>query len=318
MKSKRNVILREKAEPVEVRVEEELENAVEEAVDETVEEPVEETVEEETVVEEVPAPEAIKPKPIPAKKHSIEKEKSKRIRSIIAELLIMLLLGGAVLGAMIKISAPPEENKNIDKTMIHVVGMGNVWLRRGEDWVYLKADRTYATDWVQIPPTEGSPNDKEWCYFDENGIYVNCYNEKDEPSKRGVPIVKGNLIMVNLSTQTLYLYNKGECIFSADIISGRSGFDTPTGEYYINSKGTNVQLKGREQEEEWDTRVNFWMPFIGGAYGLHDATWQPEWKFQDPSAHYAGGSHGCINLRYGDAATLFSMIEVGTKIIIQY
>ena len=295
MKSKRNVILREKAEPIEVSAEE-LENAVEESGEEK----------------------KVEIKNPPIKKHSIEREKSKRIRRIIAEILIMLLLGVAVLGAMIKISAPPEENKNINKTLAHVVGMSNVWLRHGEDWMYLQADHTYATDWVQIPPTEGSPNDKEWCYFDEEGIYVNCYNEKDEPSKRGVPIVKGNLILVNLSTQTLYLYNKGECIFSTSIISGRSGFDTPTGEYYINSKGMNVQLKGREQEEEWDTHVNFWMPFIGGAYGLHDATWQPEWKFQDPSAHYAGGSHGCINLRYGDAATLFDMIDVGTKIIIQY
>lgn len=277
MKSKRNVILREKAEPAD-----------------------------------------IKPKPVPAKMHSIEKEKKKRIRSIIAEILIMLLMGGAVLGFMMKVSAGPGENKNIDKTMIHIVGMGNVWLRQGEDWVYLKADRTYATDWVQIPPTEGSPNDKEWCYFDENGIYVNCYDEKDEPSKRGIPLTKGNLIVVNLSTQTLYLYNKGECIFSTSIISGRSGFDTPTGEYYINSKGMYVHLKGEENGESWDSTVTYWMPFIGSAFGFHDATWQPEWKFEDPSAHYSGGSHGCINLRYGDAAVLYESIDVGTRVIIQY
>lgn len=270
------------------------------------------------ILREIPEPVDIQPKPVPAKKHSIEKEKKKRIRSIIAEILIMLLLSGAILGVMMKVLAPPEENKNIDKTMVHVVGMKNVWLRAGEDWRYLKEDRTYATDWVQIPPTEGSPNDKEWCYFDENGIYVNCYNEKDEPSKRGIPITKGNLIVVNLTSQVLYLYNKGEVIFSTNVVSGKNGFETPTGEYYINSKGRNVSLKGSEQGESWETVVAYWMPFIGGAYGIHDATSQPEWKFHDPSAHYSGGSHGCINLRYGDAAALYEMVDVGTKVIIQY
>ena len=45
------------------------------------------------------------------------------------------------------------------------------------------------------------------------------------------------------------------------------------------------------------------MPFVGNAIGFHDATWQPGFGGSMYMDGY--GSHGCVNLSYGDAEALY-------------
>jgi lipoprotein-anchoring transpeptidase ErfK/SrfK len=64
--------------------------------------------------------------------------------------------------------------------------------------------------------------------------------------------------------------------------------------------------------QSYTSFVNFWMPFYKG-YGLHDASWRGSFG---GTIYYSSGSHGCINLPYNAAATLYEHTEVGTPVIV--
>ena len=55
------------------------------------------------------------------------------------------------------------------------------------------------------------------------------------------------------------------------------------------------------------------MPFIGGGWGLHDATWRSSFG---GSIYKGGGSHGCVNLPYDVAEKMYQVIEVGTPVLV--
>lgn len=63
---------------------------------------------------------------------------------------------------------------------------------------------------------------------------------------------------------------------------------------------------------EYQSHVNFWMPFNGGI-GLHDATWRS--KFGG-DIYVTNGSHGCINLPKDKAEKIYDIIDKNMPIIV--
>ncbi|MBQ9180058.1 MAG: L,D-transpeptidase, partial [Firmicutes bacterium] len=47
----------------------------------------------------------------------------------------------------------------------------------------------------------------------------------------------------------------------------------------------------------------------------HDAPWRQAFG---GSIYYSGGSHGCVNMPVGAAATVFGQIEEGYPIVVYY
>ncbi len=133
-------------------------------------------------------------------------------------------------------------------------------------------------------------------------------------------------VLVKLDEQMLYAARGAEptdnlavCQVKLEtgIVSGTNkngrGTPTPTGLYYINSgKRPGTYLRPSDGGCVW---VDYWMPFIDDAVGLHDATWRPEEQFGTDQYRHSG-SHGCINMPHEDAATLYEMVEVGTPVLI--
>ncbi len=124
-------------------------------------------------------------------------------------------------------------------------------------------------------------------------------------------------IDVDLTEQHLRFYDSdGTLLVESDIISGAPGNDTPTGVYVCNAKGTNVTLVGLPDASgnpSYRTPVSYWMPFVGNAVGLHDATWQP--AFGGTLYEQGYGSHGCVNLPYDVAQEIYGLINVGDVVI---
>ncbi|MDO5422797.1 MAG: L,D-transpeptidase family protein [Eubacteriales bacterium] len=116
-------------------------------------------------------------------------------------------------------------------------------------------------------------------------------------------------VEVDLVGQRVWLYKDGELIASSDCVSGTRGTDreTPGGVYSIYGKQSPTVLVG----EDYQTPVDFWMPFNGGI-GLHDATWR--WSFGGDIYTY-DGSHGCINLPYDTAETIYRTVYVGYPVV---
>ncbi len=133
----------------------------------------------------------------------------------------------------------------------------------------------------------------------------------------------GAYVDIDISEQYARYYDAdGNLLWESGIITGNptTGYDTPTGVYYLNNKTTNTVLRGPYDEEtgeyEWESTVSYWMPFVGSAVGLHDASWQSASSFGNASAYKSVGSHGCVNLPSDKAEELFSILEIGTCVIV--
>ena len=124
-------------------------------------------------------------------------------------------------------------------------------------------------------------------------------------------------VEVNITQQHLYFYKNGVKVIDTDFVSGATELHrgTPTGIYSVAAKQTDRTLRGRRRSDgsyEYESHVNFWMPFNGGV-GLHDATWRGSFG---GTIYKRSGSHGCVNLPYKAAQTIYQNIEVGTPVIV--
>ena len=123
---------------------------------------------------------------------------------------------------------------------------------------------------------------------------------------------------VDLSAQTVYLMDRGKCIFTTPCVSGRmtAGRMTPGGIYQINYKQLHRVLTGYKPDGsiDYQSPVTYWMPFNRGI-GFHDATWRGSFG---GSLYVYGGSHGCVNLPYSKAKTMYDLVYVGMPVILYY
>lgn len=128
---------------------------------------------------------------------------------------------------------------------------------------------------------------------------------------------------IDISEQHARFYDaSGALIWETDIITGKPDgkHNTPTGVYVVNSKASPSKLVGEIDPEtkkpEYETTVSYWMPFVGNAIGLHDATWQP--SFGGSMYKNGYGSHGCVNLPYSAASALYGFLQVGDVVVVHY
>jgi len=119
----------------------------------------------------------------------------------------------------------------------------------------------------------------------------------------------GDYVEVDLTNQQVYAYIGGNLIVSASCVSGLAGTgrETPSGIYQIYYKQSPAVLRG----EGYASPVSFWMPFNGGI-GLHDATWRSSFG---GNIYTYDGSHGCINLPYDAAKTIYENAYSGMMVI---
>ena len=130
---------------------------------------------------------------------------------------------------------------------------------------------------------------------------------------------------IDLAEQHARYYDaSGTLQWESGCITGNpnKGNATPTGVYRMNQCGTNITLRGaidpETGEREYETPVKYWMPFIGGAVGLHDADWQSSASFSNPNAYTYVGSHGCVNLPPDKAGELYNLVKQGICVIVHW
>jgi lipoprotein-anchoring transpeptidase ErfK/SrfK len=115
----------------------------------------------------------------------------------------------------------------------------------------------------------------------------------------------------------------GVVSMESDIISGlpTPEKETPTGVYDILEIQRDKTLVGDVQVDtgkpEYETPVDFWMRITWTGIGFHNANWQS--AFGGNLYQTEGiGSHGCINMPFDAAETLFNSISIGTPVIMHY
>lgn len=122
-------------------------------------------------------------------------------------------------------------------------------------------------------------------------------------------------IELDLSRQRVWMYVDGECILNTPCVTGNvsQGYSTPVGIYYLTYKTMNTTLEGYNYDgSTYSSPVTYWMPFNGGI-GFHDATWRGSFG---GNIYMTNGSHGCVNLPYWAASTIYTYINSSVPIII--
>lgn len=116
-------------------------------------------------------------------------------------------------------------------------------------------------------------------------------------------------VEIDLTNQIVYLYVDGQLIQSSKCVTGNvaKGHTTPPGIYPLTYKQKDAVLRG----PGYASPVKFWMPFNGGI-GLHDASWRSSFG---GNIYKTNGSHGCVNLPYDMAKTLYENVYKGMPII---
>ena len=137
---------------------------------------------------------------------------------------------------------------------------------------------------------------------------------------------KGNdlskLVLVSISLRHLWACSYQTMEYNSPVVTGMDFLAadlTPTGTFYIQSKQTNIVLRGSDSTGSWNDPVSYWMQFLYnqyGAYGLHDATWRPISAFGHISPSSRNASHGCVELPLATAAWLYNWVQIGTPVSI--
>lgn len=118
------------------------------------------------------------------------------------------------------------------------------------------------------------------------------------------PVVVTHMV-VDISRQRLFVMNRDNQVLAEYKVStGRSGFDTPPGNYNIVNKAAYAYSK------KYEADMYHWMGLTSnGDIGMHGLKGGGYERILGRRA-----SHGCIRLSRADAKYLFSIIPVGMKV----
>ncbi len=127
----------------------------------------------------------------------------------------------------------------------------------------------------------------------------------------GPPADGERVIDINLSSQYMIAYQGGWVVMESYVSTGRPGFDTPPGTYYINSKLPSQTMSGVLGGEYYNVPDVPWvMYFTDRGHAIHGTYWHSNFG--------AVMSHGCVNLPLDVAAWIYDWASIGTKVVIHW
>ena len=136
--------------------------------------------------------------------------------------------------------------------------------------------------------------------------YVNFENDWDTQ----------NYSEIDITEQMVYVFRDGKQVFSSKCVTGMPPTEdriTRTGVWYIKEKMPEKLLVG----EDYRTPSKFWVRIMWTGTGYHYLE-RSDWANWSPTLYLTKGSHGCINLQYDDAKTLYELVRIGDPVFIHY
>lgn len=226
----------------------------------------------------------------------------------------------------------------------------NGFTQVGDHYLYINEDSAIAKEPVTLPngytitpdPATGAVSEKEYkisqseYIYDGNATYI-----KVNIDSQYMEFVKdGELILSSYIVSGMYnkydtprgtyevLYKSRDVQLKGEIVLDGQYEEVPMTEEEKakiwdamtdeekkdpNAKSKIPTTKKVQKKETWDVTVSYWISFIGGTYGFHDASWRS--YFGDYIYTY-DGSHGCVNLPTWAAETLYNNVDEGTPVFI--
>ena len=125
----------------------------------------------------------------------------------------------------------------------------------------------------------------------------------------------GRWIDVNLTSLKVTAFQGTKAVYSAPVTTGKKGYATPTGTYYIfqRFRVQDMQSNPGDPDPYFQADVEFIQYFKAGGFALHANYWQPISVFGRLNM-----SHGCVGMLRNAAIYLWSFAGIGTPVSIHY
>ena len=124
-----------------------------------------------------------------------------------------------------------------------------------------------------------------------------------EPLGQGVPDGK-RWIEVDINHQTLTAWQGDTPVLKTQVSTGKPGYETVTGTFYINTKLRYAHMIG----PDYNTPDVPWTMYYYQGFAVHGAYWHN--NFGRPV------SHGCVNMRVNESKLLFAWASIGTEVVV--
>ena len=134
-----------------------------------------------------------------------------------------------------------------------------------------------------------------------------------DPDVANAPEVATGEVWIDISLTYEYMtvYQGSTVLMETYISSGKPGFETPAGTYYINTMLPEQDMEGVLGGEYYNVPSVPWvMYFTDVGHAIHGAYWHN--NFGTPM------SHGCINVPVDLAAYVYSVSSIGTRVEIHW
>lgn len=133
---------------------------------------------------------------------------------------------------------------------------------------------------------------------------------KVNTAMNGTDYKNGTFIVVSIPNQEVRAYKNNKKVLDASVVTGKAeaGRRTTLGAYYIFYKSSPAVLRG----PGYASPVSFFAAFHNGQ-GFHNAPWRSSFG---GSIYISNGSHGCVNMTYADAATIYRNFGIGTPVFV--
>ena len=127
-----------------------------------------------------------------------------------------------------------------------------------------------------------------------------------ESLMRVAPVDGARWIEVNLSDQTLTAWQGDVPVLYTSVSTGTYLYPTVTGRFAVNTKYSSQRMTG----PGYDLPGVPWVMYFYSGYAIHGAYWHN--NFGTPM------SHGCVNMRPGEAEMLYAWADYGTEVYVHY
>lgn len=160
-------------------------------------------------------------------------------------------------------------------------------------------------------------------YEEDDEYYLCCVDNKvGYILKSDVIKLSGTYVVVDISDQTLRLYENDELVLETPVVTGKPKTPTDLGLFQIYSITHDRYLVG----PGYKSYVNIMMKYNGGE-GLHDAEryvdengFKHGWRNIDEfggTTYLTNGSHGCVNMPHDAAIEAGKVLKLGDYVLVQ-
>ncbi|MDA3815625.1 MAG: L,D-transpeptidase family protein [Patescibacteria group bacterium] len=143
--------------------------------------------------------------------------------------------------------------------------------------------------------------------FDKNGAPLKTQEREEEVKPQ---ITEGKYVDIDISSQSLFIFEDGIEKGAFKVSTGLRGMDTPVGTFEAMGKAI------RPWSRKYELYMPWWIQFTNQGHGIHEL---PEWPGGvKEGVHHLGipVSHGCVRLGVGPAKLVYDFVEVGMPIVI--